>query len=157
MASPNSKSLRDLLQLHDSRLCLLSSRCLFALAACGRLAGIRMRTQVDMSRLAESIAKLSERNTRDHATSGLSEATQDFEQAAHDLARPCCLQAALSVALRSKVHRSIAHHASSPDDRSNDRKDRIEKSQRRVAEKFATGCCWRKSAGICMLSFEADR
>ena len=155
MASPNSKSLRHLLLLHDSRLCPLSSRCLFALAACGRLAGIR--TQVDMSRLAESIAKLSERNTRDHAASGLSEATQDFEKAAHDLVRPCCLQAALSVALRSKVHRSIAHHASSPVDRSNDHKDRIEKSQRRVAEKFATGCCWRKSAGICMLFFAADR
>ena len=110
-----------------------------------------------MSRLAEPIAKLSERNTRDHAASGLSGATQDFEKAAHDLVRPCCLQAALSNALRSKVHRSIAHHVSSPVDRSNDRKDRIEKSQRRVAEKFATGCCWRKRAGICMLSFAADR
>ena len=60
------------------------NRHLFALVACGRLAGVC--TQVDMSRLAGSKSKSSQRGKRDHAVSGLSKATQDFEQAARAVA-----------------------------------------------------------------------
>ena len=83
--SPNSESLRHPLPLPDSRICLLSSRHLFAFVACGRLAGVH--TQVDMSRLAGSKSKSSQRGKRDHAVSGLSKATQDFEQAARAVVR----------------------------------------------------------------------
>ena len=155
MASPNSKSLRHPLLLHGSRLCSLYSRYLFALADCGRLAGVR--TQVDMSRLTGSKSKYRERHKQGHAPSGHNGASQDFEQVGHALVRQGCGAARCVWLVRPRLHRSIPHHASSPDDRTKSRKQRIEKSQRRVAEKFATGCCWRKSAGICMLSFAADR
>jgi hypothetical protein len=78
--SPKSKSLRHPLLLHSPRICLLPNRHLFALAACGRLAGVR--TQVDMSRLAGSKSKSNQRGKRGHTVSGLNKATQDFEQAA---------------------------------------------------------------------------
>ena len=83
--SPNSKSLRHPLLLHASRICLLSNCHLFALVACGRLAGVR--TQVDMFRLTGSKSKSNQRGKRDHAVSGLSKATQDFEQAARAVVR----------------------------------------------------------------------
>ena len=85
MTSPKSKWLRHPPLLHDSRICLLFNRHLFSFVACGRLAGVC--TQVDMSRLTGSKNKSNQRGKRDHAVSGPSKATQDFEQATRAVVR----------------------------------------------------------------------